>query len=150
MRQYIRHPSDIPIHFQVDEQETPTPQRVKDVSLGGLCFTTDKALKPGSAIHIRIPLSYQVTDESTEASRSSDSSGQGFDADGVVAWCRSEGDGYAVGVQFADPSTQFGVRMVEQVCHIEHYRYDLALQGRDLSREEAAREWVERFAEEFP
>lgn len=149
MRQFIRHPSDIPIHFQVDEQEAPIAQRVKDVSLGGLCFTTDKPLKPGSPIHIHIPLDYQVAKAQTETPQAA-KTGEGFDADGVVAWCRQEGEVYAVGVQFADPSTQFGVRMVEQVCHIEHYRYDLSQQGRELSSEEAAREWVERFAEEFP
>lgn len=149
MRQFIRHPSDIPIHFQVDEQQAPVAQRVKDVSLGGLCFTTDKPLKPGSSIHIHIPLAYQVAESHPEQDPETNSS-QGFEADGVVAWCHLEEGVYAVGVQFADPSTQFGVRMVEQVCHIERYRYDLSQQGREISSEDAAREWVERFAEEFP
>ena len=74
-----------------------------------------------------------------------------FDADGVVAWCRPEANGYSVGVQFADASTQFGLRMVEQVCHIEHYRADvLREEGRVLTREQAAREWIELYAAEFP
>ncbi len=139
MRRYIRHPSEIPINFQVNETEPPVVNLMRDVSLGGLCFTADRPVQSGTRIHINIPIM-------TDAANS-----QPFEADGVVAWCRREGPAYAVGVQFADQSTQFGVRMVEQICHIEHYRYDvLQGQGRVLSSEEAAREWVERYAAEFP
>ena len=142
MRRYIRHPSEIPINFQVSESEPPKAHRMRDVSQGGLCFTADRPVQPGTQIHIHIPVLLEQT-ETAEP--------QPFEADGVVAWCRREGQAYAVGVQFDDQSTQFGVRMVEQICHIEHCRYDvLQEQGRVISSEEAAREWVERYAAEFP
>jgi hypothetical protein len=144
MRRYIRHPSEIPIQYQVNESEPPIAHRMRDVSQGGLCFTADRPVARGTRIHIHIPVMQQPIQMDTAEL-------QPFEADGVVAWCRREGPAYAVGVQFADKSTQFGVRMVEQVCHIEHYRYDvLQEQGRVLSSEEAAREWVERYAAEFP
>lgn len=142
MRKYIRHPSDIPLDYSVSELEPCMAQRLKDVSVGGLCFTTTRPLEQGTRIHIRIPILLSVTGNPQE---------EPFDADGVVAWCRAEGKAFAVGVQFADESTEFGVRMVEQVCHIEHYRFDvLHTEGRQLSSEEAALEWVERYAAEFP
>ncbi|WP_370589664.1 PilZ domain-containing protein [Saccharophagus sp. K07] len=144
MRRYIRHPSDIPIDFQVDESEPRVVRRMRDVSAGGLCFTADRPMQKGARIRINIPLLRCAEDSPPDMTES-------FKAEGIVAWCRKEGENYAIGVQFADQSTQFGLRMVEQVCHIEHYRYDvLQEEGRVLSSEEAAREWVERYAAEFP
>ena len=146
MRKYIRHPSGIPINFRVSDTAEPSSHHIKDVSVGGLCFSSDTPVARGTHIHIHIPLLMQKND-----SAAAESSVEQFNADGVVAWCRPEDGGFAVGVQFADASTQFGIRMVEQVCHIEHYRYDvLQGEGRNLSSEEAAREWVERYAAEFP
>lgn len=41
--------------------------------------------------------------------------------------------------------------MVEQLCHIEHYRRTVReSQGRALGSQEAAIEWIERYAEAFP
>lgn len=144
MRKYIRHPSDIPINFCVSNNDAPQAHRVKDVSVGGLCFNSDKPVERGTPIHIHIPVVMQPQSSDRQAPDQ-------FDADGVVAWCRPEGGGYSVGVQFADANTRFGLRMVEQICHIEHYRADvLQAEGRTLSSEEAAREWVERYAADFP
>jgi len=40
---------------------------------------------------------------------------------------------------------------VEQICHIEQYKRDMRDQeGRELTGEQAAYEWIERFAAEFP
>ena len=68
-----------------------------------------------------------------------------------MAWCQNEGGQYAVGVQFLDSEEAFRVRMVEQVCHIESYRRDIAeREGRQLTAEEAALEWIGRYASSFP
>ena len=41
--------------------------------------------------------------------------------------------------------------MVEQICHIEHYKSEvLAREGRHLDGEQAAREWIQKFAHGFP
>ena len=41
--------------------------------------------------------------------------------------------------------------MIEQVCHIEHYRKEVMLrEGRELSAQEAAREWISKYAGDFP
>ncbi|MEQ8937648.1 MAG: PilZ domain-containing protein, partial [Gammaproteobacteria bacterium] len=45
----------------------------------------------------------------------------------------------------------FLLRMVEQLCHIEHYRNEIArVEGRELSSEQAAQEWISKYAESFP
>ena len=56
-----------------------------------------------------------------------------------------------VRLEFISKDTLFVARMVEQVCHIEQYKQDIAAkEGRILSGEEAAREWIERYAASFP
>lgn len=147
MRKYIRHPSSIPLHFQVEENLQTIKNEIKDISVGGLCFSTDQPMSPGTKIHIRIPLTF-FADKSPSRNLFD---AEAFDADGYVTWCQREAGKYAVGIQFDDQSTQFGVRMVEQVCHIEQYRSGvLKGEGRALDEEEAAREWVEKYAADFP
>lgn len=133
MRNFIRHPADIPLTFSLKETESEAG-RMTGLGQGGLCFDTDVALSEGAPIQIEIPLSYPP-----------------FSAKGRVAWCRPDGELYNIGVRFSDQSTLFSLRMVEQVCHIEHYRKEaLEKDGRELSEEEAAKEWVEKFADKFP
>ena len=74
-----------------------------------------------------------------------------FGARAQVAWCHPEGEGFVIGVAFTASSDMFRVRMIEQICHIEHYKAEvLAKEGRQLDGEQAAREWIHKFAEEFP
>jgi len=133
-RRYIRHPSGMPIQFRVSGDVPPLREQLRNVSQGGLCFCAHVELEPGYRIHLRIP----VIDQS-------------FEAEGLVMWCQRATCGYEVGVRFVDADTRFSIRMVEQLCHIEQYRRDVQReQGRTLSSEEAASEWIERFAAEFP
>jgi len=66
-------------------------------------------------------------------------------------WCKEEPTCFEIGVQFDTPTTEFAMRMVEQVCYIEQYRRDvLHYEHRELAPEEAAREWIEKYATDFP
>jgi len=71
---------------------------------------------------------------------------------GVVIWCRPGEDGcFEVGVRFTDAGTQFRMRMVEQICHIEQFKKEIQeKEGRTLTGEEAALEWIRRYAKDFP
>ena len=41
--------------------------------------------------------------------------------------------------------------MIEQICHIEHYRAEVeGKEGRELSSQEAAKEWISSYAGDFP
>ena len=54
-------------------------------------------------------------------------------------------------MSFLDAEDAFLARMVEQVCHIEDYRKSVhRIEGRELSPEEAAMEWIEKYASQFP
>lgn len=133
MRRFIRHPSDIPIAYSIAHGCEST-QHLSDVSRGGLCFHSSTPVDQGSKIRIEIELENFP-----------------FSAEGTVAWCHKDNGDFAVGVSFNDESTEYGVRMVEQICHIEQYRSEvLKAQGREISSEEAAHEWIEKYAASFP
>ncbi len=134
MRHFIRHPSDIPIECRVTHCEPHYRHRMKDISIGGLCFQTPEALDPGCAIQITIPVQEPP-----------------FEVTGTIVWRRRTNDHYHVGVKFADANTEFSVRMIEQICHICHYQREvLEKEGRSLSTSEAATEWIARYAGDFP
>lgn len=134
MRHFIRHPTDIPINYVLQDHYYCIRNAMLDVSAGGLSFTTDHCIAPGETIHVNI----YVQDPS-------------FEADCEVKWCKRVDGYYHVGVRFKDSQEAFNFRMVEQVCHIEHYKRSvLAKEGRALTGEQAAQEWIAKFAGEFP
>ena len=135
MRQFIRHPSEIPIEIQCAPESSYVPRPTQNVGYGGLAFLSDTAIELGTIIGLRMP-HLRPAFELPEAR---------------VAWCHQEGSGFAVGVQFLEAAQAFEVRMVEQVCHIETYRRDVEQhEGRQLTAEEAAEEWISRHAASFP
>lgn len=135
-RRYLRHPSDVPIAYKLGELVDQHSDYLRNIGEGGICFASRLPVTPGARIHIEIPIAKPV-----------------FTADGVVVWCRraaNEGV-FDVGVRFDGVETAYGVRMVEQVCQIEHYRQEILRQeGRQLSSEEAAVEWIGKYAARFP
>jgi hypothetical protein len=134
MRFYIRHPSDVPIDYQLSSRADTNRNKLTNYSKGGLCFVAKQWIEPGAEIHFAIPITPPQ-----------------FHASGVVVWCREEAGEYHVGIKFTKEETAYAVRMVEQLCYIEHYRQSvLESEGRELTGEEAALEWIERYASEFP
>ena len=139
MRAYIRHPSDVPIEFFPllgDDQEPAAPESnlVQDVSLGGLSFGSTEKLPVGTRVRIRIPVVNPP-----------------FEAEARVIWCLSRPDRYEAGIEFTSAEDAYTARMVEQICHIEHYRlWVKEVEGRELDSEGAANEWIGKYAKDFP
>ncbi|MBK1722292.1 PilZ domain-containing protein [Thiocystis violacea] len=138
-RQFLRHPSDVPISYSLREVVSSQSDYLRNIGAGGLCFTSRIPISPGTNIHIEIPIAEPV-----------------FEADGIVVWCQSSeqvytDQAYEVGVRFNGVEAEYSIRMVEQVCHIEQYRQDvLKEEGRSLTSEEAALEWIQKYAARFP
>ena len=55
-----------------------------------------------------------------------------------------------IGIEFAAEAEAFRARMVEQICHIERYHRQQQAEGREVSEEQAAIEWIDRYAATFP
>lgn len=134
MRQFIRHPADIPIEVRTGDALAHGSRRMSNVSLGGLAFQSDTAFEPQAIVTVRIPFVQPV-----------------FETGARVVWCSARNGRYELGVQFLDPQDAFVGKMVEQVCHIENYRKVVReVDGRQLTAEEAAAEWIAKFAAQFP
>jgi hypothetical protein len=133
MRTFIRHPSDIPIEILTEGPGGSVEQPLNNVSVGGLAFTTSSAIPENSIIRVKIPLVHPT-----------------FEARGKVAWCREEDGHFDVGIEFVETQDGFRIRMVEQICHIEHYKKEVQeKEGRMLSGKEAALEWISKYAGSF-
>jgi hypothetical protein len=135
-RCFIRHPADVPITVEADTA-APTlaaEDRLRDIGIGGMSFESSRAFAPGMFLTIGLP----VADP-------------GFSIRVKVAWCRAAGDHMEVGVEFAEHDKVFRARMVEQICHVEHYKKQVfEEEHRALSDQEAALEWIQKYAEDFP
>ena len=56
MRQFIRHPADIPIEVRVRGQLTRGTHNTFNLSIGGLAFRYNREFEPGDVVEIRIPI----------------------------------------------------------------------------------------------
>lgn len=133
MRHFIRHPADIPIEVHSSAASAGRAHTF-NVSLGGLSFVSETEFAPGVIVGVRIPHIRPP-----------------FETQARVAWCRARDRGFDLGVEFLSPDDAFRGRMVEQVCHIEKYKKEvLQTEGRQLSPEQAAFEWIGKYAADFP
>lgn len=133
-RQFIRHTVDVPLQVKLLPDALPEANQGVNVSHGGLAFTLNECLPLDQIIELRIP----TVDPP-------------FEAHARVAWCKPEGNHYLVGVQFLDSTDAFQSRMVQQVCAIEQYRKEVAAsEGRTLNSQQAAAEWIKKYAGRFP
>jgi len=135
MRGFLRHPIDIPIELEVIGKSCGATQQLNNISLGGLSCETGEFLELGTLVRIRINCVTPV-----------------FVMNGQIVWCLEKNKGYDVGIEFdAKDQEIFTLRMVEQICQVERYRKKvLDKDGRELTSEEAAREWVTNHAAEYP
>ncbi|MDD2238206.1 MAG: PilZ domain-containing protein [Kiritimatiellae bacterium] len=132
-RNYMRHPMDIPIQYTIEDQHGGNPS-LRNISKGGLCFRSDETIPVGSSINVTINLG----DLSSEVKC-------------IVAWVVEKGLFYEIGVKFDKTSDVFHFRLIEQLCSIAHYRHKiLEKEGRKLTNEEAACEWINKYAATFP
>jgi hypothetical protein len=134
MSRFDRHPVDIQIKVKTSGQMTHTTYNTVNLSVGGLGFHCDRELKHGDVIKILIPFVSPP-----------------FETQARVAWSRAHDGHFEIGVEFLAQEDAFMTRMVEQVCHIENYKKNIyQKEGRVLSPEEAAQEWIRKYASKYP
>jgi len=132
--QVIRHPPEIPVQVQSLGAQARNCLPVRTVGLPELVFDFPHRLDVGEVIMVRMP----GVREDTEIC-------------GQVIRLVKSANGYKVGVAFYSEREWFRMRMLEQTCHIEAYRKKvLASEGRKLTSEEAASEWIAGYAAVFP
>jgi hypothetical protein len=143
-REFLRHTAHVPLEVErVTDRPTahtdsadaaPASEESVNVSHGGLAFVSSSCPAIGDVLRLRIPTVQPP-----------------FEAEARVAWCRPEGRRFLIGVTFLDPTAAFQSRMVQQVCSIENYRSEVQQrEGRALTPQEAAAEWISKYAGRFP
>ncbi len=133
MRKFVRHPSEIPIEIACVGECDSSLSSLHNLSLGGICCEVDEYYAEGTEIEIHIPL---VQPE--------------YEGHGVVVWCRPMQGHYDLGIRFVGEQEAYKTRMVEQVCHIEQYKQTVhEHEGRQLDAEQAAAEWIAKYASQF-
>ncbi|WP_165495658.1 PilZ domain-containing protein [Marinobacter halodurans] len=131
-RAYIRHPADIPLEVS-PASHSVCAGAVRNLSRGGLSFSS--------------PVPYSRDQEVDLIIRCCPNP---LHVRGQVVWCEPKDGDFEIGIAFYSPGDAYQVRMVEQICQIEQYRRDMRVrEGRDLTIEQAAREWIDRYAHQF-
>lgn len=133
---FIHHPPGFPIAWRQLKAKTAKNFAVENAAQGhiGLCFESEKYIKPGTVLELAITLRGEV---------------QKFA--GRVILVRNKGDGCEIGVWFDSRPDAGRLRIVEQICHIESYlRLKRHHDGPFVSPERIAQEWISRFASTFP
>ncbi len=132
---FIHHPAEVPIKLVVSDNQFPL-QSIDESACMGVYIHTSTRYVVNSCVEVEINVQTPA-----------------FFAKGYI--CSSEpiqdGIGYETGIVFDCPKTAFAVRMIEQVCHIEQYRQQVSLtEGRELTSDSAAIEWITQHAASFP
>jgi hypothetical protein len=135
VQSFIHHPSAIPVKMEVSKDQFSLPS-IDAASSTGVYIHTLTQYAINSCVEVEI-----------------DVRSPAFYARGYICSSDSlkEGIGFQTGVVFDCPQTAFAVRMIEQVCYIEQYRQQVSLtEGRELTVDNAAVEWITQHAANFP
>lgn len=136
MREFIRHPSSVPVQLTKQSGDRAFGMNtLNNVSFGGVSCLCAEEMEKNSSVKMTI----ECVDPS-------------FEIIGRVIWCKPNNDMYEVGIEFiVSKDKLYLLRMIEQVCHIEHYRNEVSRnEDRELTSGEAAKEWIEKHAANFP
>ena len=133
-RRFYRHPLSVPIEYQELKTRKNCSSTV-DISEGGLCFFSERFIAKGNALYLRIPVGDQV-----------------FSVEGHVAYSNRVPSlsRFRTGVIFSDSASAFRIKLVEEMLQVKLYQKKISNElGREVSEEEAARRWIEKYAKQF-
>jgi hypothetical protein len=134
MRKFARYPSEIPIQCQTAQGQPVENPRMQNVSGDGLCFTASTKIDPNNELRITFPLD-----------------GKAIHIKGKVAWCMDMDSHYELGVSIDLDSEETDALCFDILCDIEYYRQQVQEKdGRKLSSDEAAAEWITKFKHRLP
>jgi c-di-GMP-binding flagellar brake protein YcgR len=139
-RRFIRHPLCFPLTYKIIEKKNhpaakETQTQSVNISMGGLLFLTKKPVDTNMTIAIKMPFQDKI-----------------FNVKAKVIHCdkSEETKLYNVGVSFYRLSDAFKVKLIEQLYLISEFRDLWSVQlGREVTLEEASREWIKRYSKRF-
>ena len=135
-RRFYRHPIGVPISLSATKEKRGGRSKSLDVSLGGLSFLWPRKLPKGALVGVNIAVKDKL-----------------FEIPSTVAYTQEnrKSGKYRTGVCFTDYPSAFMARLAEEMLEILQYRKDLSQElGREIPEEEAASEWIKKYAAKFP
>ncbi|MDP5057352.1 MAG: energy transducer TonB [Marinomonas hwangdonensis] len=131
--EFVEHPKDLPLDITlIEDQPFPSISEAR-VGFVGITYVTLRPFDRGRSVRITL--------EEIDPN---------FCVSGRIAWCKKHSDGYHIAIEFPTEEECYCVRMIEQLSQIEHYRRQAKHEGRRLNYNEAAGEWIQKFAASFP
>ena len=139
-RKFIRHPLCFPLSYKVvdkgaQDRKKESRCNTLNISMGGLLFAARRPVEAGSTIIVKMPFENKV-----------------FNIRAKVVHCDKnlETNLNNIGVRFYRTNDAFKVKLIEQIYLISEYRDLKSMQtGKEISLEEASREWIKRYSERF-
>lgn len=128
---YIHHPDEFAIELNLREHNQDNTSVQPALKL--ICHSPQH-FSSGAAVSIQLP-----------------DACEDMEVHGVVDWCTDNQEGYELGIKFSNRDAMMRIRMLEQICYIKRYRDSvLTYEGRDLSDQDAALEWIAKYSRLFP
>ena len=135
-RQFVRHPICYPLEFEHAPRKRCERSHTINVSEGGLLFLSRRVVERGKTITLKLPVQNRL-----------------FKVKARVVHVNEDKENprlYNVGVAFYQHSDAFRVKLIEQIYLIDEYRAFRSIQlSRDVSFEEASKEWIRRYSKKF-
>lgn len=131
--EFVAHPRDLPLEITlIEDQFFPNIDKERAGFVGITCLTS----RP-----FHIGCSVKITLEEIDPN---------FCVSGRIVSCNKEANDYTIAIEFPTKEECYCVRMIEQLSQIEDYRRQAKHAGRRLNYNEAAAEWIQKFAANFP
>jgi len=139
-RRFIRHPLCFPLSYKIVDKDADSGGKearssTLNISMGGLLFAAKRPVDAGSTIIVKMPFENKV-----------------FNIRAKVVHCDKNPETKLnnIGVRFYRTNDAFKVKLIEQIYLISEYRDLRSMQtGKEISLEEASREWIKRYSERF-
>ncbi|MBI3315566.1 MAG: PilZ domain-containing protein [Candidatus Omnitrophica bacterium] len=135
-RNFLRHPVHVPIVIRPVRQSVEVPSKSVNISQGGLSFLWEKKLLKRSVVQITIPVKDKL-----------------FTVKGKVVYSEKDATSprFRTGVSFTDRDSAFQAKLAEETLEILEYQKKISeTLGHIISEEEAADEWIQKYAKFFP
>jgi len=138
-RRFIRHPLCFPLSYKIVGKDGDSSQEKRsstlDISMGGLLFSARRPAPIGSFVNVKMPFQNKV-----------------FNIRAKVAHCdkTTSKNLYNIGVSFYRVADSFKAKLIEQLYLISEFRDLWSVQlGREVTMEEASKEWIKKYSERF-
>ncbi len=135
-RKYYRHPISAPLKLRSTNRKQDIQTETSELSLGGLSFLWREKLSRGSFVDLSIPIKDKL-----------------FEIRGRVTYSVDDikSGKFRTGILFIDSPSAFRAKLAEEALEIIRYRKEMSRElGTEVTEEEAAKKWIQRFAKEFP